>query len=73
MNGPFLPLAMTLTAAMRALRKRARRSDRGQTGTEYLGIIILVAAIITAIFGFGIADNIAGAINDAVNEVINAA
>lgn len=46
-----------------------RRDDRGQTAAEYLGIIVVVALIITAILGSGIGDTIASAIMTKISEI----
>ncbi|WP_116244283.1 hypothetical protein [Nocardiopsis sp. FIRDI 009] len=48
-----------------------RRGDRGAGMVEYAAIIILVAAIATAIFQLGLVENITGAIGSAVDNVLN--
>ena len=48
-----------------------RRDDRGQGSVEYVGIILVVVAIIGAlvILGPGIGDTIGGKIKDAVGKI----
>ncbi|MFF2652093.1 Flp family type IVb pilin [Streptomyces sp. NPDC058045] len=46
-----------------------RRSDKGQTAVEYLGIIAVVVAIVLAIAGTDIGQNIFNAIKDKITEV----
>ncbi|MCY9782490.1 hypothetical protein KIK06_01130 [Nocardiopsis sp. EMB25] len=48
-----------------------RRDDRGAGMVEYAAIVILVAAIATAIFQLGLIDNISGAIGNAVDDVLD--
>jgi len=43
--------------------------QRGQTAAEYLGIVVVVAAIIAAIVGAGLDDKIAGALEKAVDSI----
>lgn len=50
-----------------ALRKRP--DDRGQTAAEYLGIIVVVAAIVLAIAGTDIGNTIKTAITTKINEI----
>ncbi|MFB8040813.1 Flp family type IVb pilin [Streptomyces hydrogenans] len=45
------------------------RGDRGQTAVEYLGIIVVVAAIIIAITGTDIGTSILNAITDKITEI----
>jgi hypothetical protein len=54
----------TAVAAMR------RRGDAGQGSVEYVGVIVLVALIIAAIVGSGVADDIAGGLADKVGEIL---
>lgn len=49
----------------------AARREGGQTAAEYLGIIVLVAAIIVAIFALGIPSKIAGALGKAIDSIVN--
>ncbi|MFJ8012877.1 hypothetical protein [Streptomyces sp. NPDC096339] len=50
-------------------RHERRSGDEGQTVFEYLGIIVIIALIIAAIVGTGLADNIANAISDALENI----
>ncbi|MGW0120134.1 Flp family type IVb pilin [Streptomyces sp. NPDC003327] len=43
--------------------------DRGQTAVEYLGIIVVVVAIVVAITGTDIGTTIMGAITDKIAEL----
>jgi Flp pilus assembly pilin Flp len=60
-----------LSAATYSMRERLR-DETGQTAAEYLGILILVAAIIVAIFSMNIDDDIKTAVQGAIDKVINA-
>lgn len=44
--------------------------EEGQGATEYVGIIVLVALILVAIFGLGLDETISGALSDAVDDAI---
>jgi Flp pilus assembly pilin Flp len=46
-----------------------RREDRGQTAAEYVGIIVVIAAIITAIVGLGLPGIISGALSGAITSI----
>ncbi|GFH35874.1 hypothetical protein [Streptomyces pacificus] len=46
------------------------RGDRGQGAVEYVGVIVLVALIIAALVGSGVAETIAGGLSDTVNEIL---
>ncbi|MGW5851882.1 hypothetical protein ACWFQ8_28725 [Streptomyces sp. NPDC055254] len=51
-------------------RSHARRGgDEGQTVFEYLGIIVIIVLIITAIVGTGLAGAIANAITQALADI----
>ena len=45
------------------------QQERGQTAAEYLGIVVVVAAIIAAIVGAGLDDKIAKALSSAVDKI----
>ncbi|MCZ2526857.1 hypothetical protein [Streptomyces sp. HB2AG] len=47
----------------------ARRADRGQTAVEYLGIIVVVVAIVLAITGTDIGQTIYTAITTEISEL----
>ncbi|MFD7070885.1 Flp family type IVb pilin [Streptomyces sp. NPDC059913] len=52
-----------------AIQKRFENKDRGQTAFEYLGIILVVVAIIGAIAASGIGGSISGKISDLVSQI----
>jgi Flp pilus assembly pilin Flp len=52
-----------------AERASAVRGEDGQTAAEYLGIIVLVAAIIAALVGSGVAEDIANFVKEKVAEI----
>ncbi|QXE34951.1 hypothetical protein KQY30_12370 [Streptomyces sp. GMY02] len=58
--------ANTTVTAMKA------RRDKGQGAVEYVGVIVLVALIIVAIVGTGVADDIAQGLTDKVTEILDA-
>ncbi|MEW2171044.1 hypothetical protein AB0935_13990 [Streptomyces sp. NPDC007027] len=53
--------------AVSALQKRCAAKDRGQTAFEYLGIILVVVAIIGAI----VATGIGGAISERISSLVD--
>ncbi|WP_282696951.1 Flp family type IVb pilin [Streptomyces sp. CC208A] len=56
--------------ALTRLRHHAPpRDDRGQTAVEYLGIIVVVAAIIIAIAGTDIGSSIMDAITEKISAI----
>ncbi|MET9923854.1 MULTISPECIES: hypothetical protein [unclassified Streptomyces] len=55
--------------AVTAVRKRYAAKDRGQTAFEYLGIILVVVAIIGAIVATGIGGAISARISGLVNSI----
>lgn len=63
-------LSALTDAAKERVHSVARR-EGGQTAAEYLGIIVLVAAIIVAIFALGIPSKIAGALSKAIDSIVN--
>ena len=48
-----------------------RKSDQGASIIEYAAVIILVAAIAAAIFAIGIPEQIRGAVNSSITEILN--
>ncbi|MDF3141230.1 MULTISPECIES: hypothetical protein [unclassified Streptomyces] len=58
-----------INTAVKHLRCRAARDDKGQTAVEYLGIIAVVVAIVLAITGTDIGQTIFDAITDKITEV----
>ncbi|MFD4275943.1 hypothetical protein R2B67_11780 [Streptomyces cyaneofuscatus] len=55
--------------AVSAIQKRYAGKDRGQTAFEYLGIILVVVAIIGAIMATGIGSAISTRINSLVTSI----
>jgi pilus assembly protein Flp/PilA len=45
------------------------RDESGQTAAEYLGVIVLIAAILAAIASTGIGDKLTDLIEEAIDEV----
>jgi pilus assembly protein Flp/PilA len=60
---------MTSLSAASALAGRLRER-RGQTSIEYIGIIVVVAVLIAAIAGSGVADDLTRALEDSVRDVV---
>jgi pilus assembly protein Flp/PilA len=59
----------TLTAG---IKERVLDREEGQTAAEYLGIIVLVAAIILAIFELDVPTKIKDALGSKIDEIVNA-
>ncbi|WP_405612966.1 hypothetical protein [Streptomyces sp. NBC_01508] len=59
------------TWANTAVTAMKRRSDRGQGAVEYVGVIVLVALIIAAIVGSGVAEDIGTGLSDTVTEILS--
>ncbi|MFE3639691.1 hypothetical protein [Streptomyces sp. NPDC059169] len=47
-----------------------RRGDKGQGAVEYVGVIVLVALIIAALVGSGVAETIANGLTTKVGEIL---
>lgn len=62
--------AAKLGAGSRRVADRLRREQRGQDLVEYGGILILVAAIIAALFTIGIPGDISKFVSSAVNGIV---
>ncbi len=60
--------SLELTVKAQNLLARLRE-QRGQTAAEYLGIVVVVAAIIAAIVGAGLDDKIAKALSSAIDSI----
>ncbi|WP_199921280.1 Flp family type IVb pilin [Streptomyces globisporus] len=58
-----------LTKAKVGVTSRLLRGDRGQTAVEYLGIIVVVVAIVIAITGTDIGSSIKNAITQKIAEL----
>ncbi|WP_406429422.1 Flp family type IVb pilin [Streptomyces sp. NBC_01589] len=56
-----------VNTAVRSIQKRYEAKDRGQTAFEYLGIILVVVAIIGAI----VATGIGGAISTKITKLVD--
>ncbi|MEU4061484.1 Flp family type IVb pilin [Streptomyces wedmorensis] len=62
-------LLKALTKAKLGLTSRPLRGDRGQTAVEYLGIIVVVVAIVVAITGTDIGQSIKTAITEKIADL----
>ncbi|MFI1013877.1 hypothetical protein [Streptomyces sp. NPDC020965] len=60
-------LMTRLAATARTMRDRR---DEGQGAVEYVGVIVLVALIIAALVGSGVADDIANGLRDQVSAIL---
>lgn len=69
MQDQALRIYIAASHALQELGRRARE-ERGQTSVEWLGIIVVVAAIIAAIFASGALTDVAKAITDGVKTEI---
>ncbi|WP_426404145.1 Flp family type IVb pilin [Streptomyces sp. R-07] len=58
-----------LTKAKVGVTSRLLRGDRGQTAVEYLGIIVVVVAIVVAITGTDIGQSIKNAITQKIADL----
>ncbi|MFF5918315.1 Flp family type IVb pilin [Streptomyces flavochromogenes] len=68
MNDAMLK-ALTKARLELATWTRSRGGDRGQTAVEYLGIIVVVVAIVVAISGTGLGSTILTAIENKIAEL----
>ncbi|WP_327353752.1 hypothetical protein [Streptomyces sp. NBC_01304] len=50
-------------------RMQGVQKDEGAGFVEYAGLLILIAAIVTAVMGLGLDDTISTAIEEAVTEI----
>ena len=48
-----------------------RKSDQGASIIEYAAVIILVAAVAAAVFAIGIPEQIRGAVEGSITEILN--
>src|SRR4051812_44088073 len=55
---------------MKPLRAGARRTERGQTTAEYLGVLVVVAAVIAALVLSGIGPAIADGVSRALCRIM---
>jgi Flp pilus assembly pilin Flp len=72
MTDKSVELAVRSQVAVADLVRRTRErlaAEHGQTAAEYIGIILVIVAVIAAISASGLGKTITGAINDAVEGV----
>ncbi|MFC7305207.1 hypothetical protein ACFQVC_13365 [Streptomyces monticola] len=50
-------------------RMRGEKADAGAGFVEYAGLLVLIAAIVTAVMGLGLDDTISSAIDEAVASI----
>jgi Flp pilus assembly pilin Flp len=62
--------ALKLASGSRRVVERLSREQTGQDLVEYGGILILVAAIITALFATGIVSDVSTFVKSAVSSII---
>ncbi|MFI1868177.1 hypothetical protein [Streptomyces jumonjinensis] len=62
-----LYVAARMAAATEAMKNRR---DAGQDSVEYVGVIVLVAAIIAALVGSGVAEDIANGLRTQVSNIV---
>ncbi|MFE6710186.1 Flp family type IVb pilin [Streptomyces sp. NPDC057695] len=60
---------LELTTRTNRENRENRDRDRGQTAVEYLGIIVVVVAIVVAITGTDLGQSIKGAISQKIAEL----
>ncbi|GLF94382.1 hypothetical protein [Streptomyces yaizuensis] len=60
--------AARMAAVARSMRERR---DAGQDSVEYVGVIVLVAAIIAALVGSGVADDIANGLRSQISDILS--
>ncbi|MEW1900526.1 Flp family type IVb pilin [Streptomyces sp. NPDC086147] len=68
MNDAMLK-ALTKARVELTTRTKPRTGDRGQTAVEYLGIIVVVVAIVVAITGTDIGQSIKNAITQKIADL----
>ncbi|ONK11795.1 hypothetical protein [Streptomyces sp. MP131-18] len=52
-------------------RLHGRYSDRGAGFVEYAGLLLLIASIVGLVVGLGIDNQVADAVQNAVNEILS--
>jgi pilus assembly protein Flp/PilA len=72
MNELMIRGYLALSAVTEGVRERVLDREEGQTAAEYLGIIVLVAAIILAIFELDVPSKIKDALGSKIDEIVNA-
>ncbi len=68
MLSTFVYLRSVLTGLGDRLERLS--DERGQTAAEYVGILVVVAAILGAIFGLGLEEKIGSALETAINKIV---
>jgi pilus assembly protein Flp/PilA len=64
----MLALITSMALVVRSAAARVSTDERGQTAAEYIGIILVVAAIVGALVGFG--SDIATAIKNGITSAV---
>jgi pilus assembly protein Flp/PilA len=72
MNELMIRGYLALSALTAGVRERVLDREEGQTAAEYLGIIVLVAAIILAIFELDVPSKIKDALGEKIDDIVNA-
>ena len=62
---------VTLISAGKGVAERVKDEARGQTAAEYMGVLLLIAVIITAIVGSGMGGEVAKALKSKVQDIAN--
>jgi len=65
----LVTLEIMLTDGAERLRRRMANNDRGQTAAEYLGLIVVVAAIIAVLATTDIGNKIKTAISSQIDKI----
>lgn len=65
----LVTLEMLLADGAARLRSRIDNNDRGQTAAEYLGLVVVVAAIIAVLATTDIGNTIKDAITSQIDEI----
>jgi Flp pilus assembly pilin Flp len=70
---PFTTLCVTLTnfAQDSVERVAKRRDDKGASLIEYAALLILVAAIVTALYAAGIISQLTTAVSNALSQIFS--
>ena len=72
MNEVMIRGYLVLNGLTQGIKERVLDREEGQTAAEYLGIIVLVAAIILAIFELDVPTKIKDALGSKIDEIVNA-
>ncbi len=73
-NDKSVELQIRSVSAVRDMARRASErlnSEEGQTAAEYLGVLVLIAAIVAAFISLNIGGKIAGAVGSAIDNITN--